>query len=415
MKRLLLLVLLLTGCAAQPREGKFSGVVEATAYDQGFETPGTLAEIPVKEGQSVSKGALLARLDDRAQKAALEQARARLGEAQARLDQARNGPRQTEIEQARARADMARAELEQAANGVTQPELDAARDAAEAARQRYALLQAGSREEDILSAESQVAANQESLRVAKADLARYTRLYREGAVPLQQLENVRNRTESAESAYEVARQTYRKQLQGPRVQERRSALFDYRSAQARYQTLAQGTRPEQIARARAAVAERKQLVRQLEEGTRPEEVRAAARQVEQAKAQVQTAEVNLAKTKLYATAAGVVTARNLEPGEAVAPGVPVVSLVDLDHPWVYIYIPEPELAQVKLGAKAQVTADSLSKPLPGEVVRVYEKAEFTPKFIQTERERVNLVFRAKVGVQNPDHALRPGMPADVQL
>jgi HlyD family secretion protein len=153
----------------------------------------------------------------------------------------------------------------------------------------------------------------------------------------------------------------------------------------------------------------------LEEGTRPEEVRAAARQVEQARAQLRTAEVSLAKTKLYAPADGVVTARNLEAGEAVAPGVPVVSLVDLDHPWVYIYIPEPELAQVKLGAKAQVTADSLKQALPGEVVRVYEKAEFTPRFIQTERERVNLVFRAKVGVQNPEHVLRPGMPADVQL
>ncbi len=415
MKRLLILALILSGCAAKPHEGKYSGVVEATAYDQGFEVGGTLTDVPVKEGQTITKGTLLARLDDRAQKAAVDQAKARLGEAEARLAQARNGPRQTEIEQARARAEMARAELEQAANGVTQPELDAARDAAEAARQRYALVQAGSREEDIVSASSQVEANQENLRVAKADLARYTRLYKEGAVPLQQLENVRNRAESAQSTYDVARQTYRKQLQGPRVQERRSALYDYKSAEARYRTLAQGTRPEQMARARAALAEREQLVRQLEEGTRPEEVQAARKAVEQARAQLHTAEVALAKTRLYASAPGVVTARNLEAGEAAAPGVPVVSLVDLDHPWVYIYIPEPELARVKLGAKAQVTADSLKSPLAGEVVRVYEKAEFTPKFIQTERERVNLVFRAKVGVQNPGQLLRPGMPADVQL
>ena len=112
---------------------------------------------------------------------------------------------------------------------------------------------------------------------------------------------------------------------------------------------------------------------------------------------------------------GTVSARSFESGETVAAGTAAVQVTATSDIWVNIFLPETELGRVRLGASCEITADSVSEVLQGEVTYISPTAEFTPRFVQTERERVLLVYRAEVRVENPDGTLKPGMPADVQV
>ncbi|MEW6281438.1 MAG: efflux RND transporter periplasmic adaptor subunit, partial [Candidatus Eremiobacterota bacterium] len=308
------------------------------------------------------------------------------------------------------------AQLELLENGATAEQLEAARSAAQASQQRYLLLQNGYRREDVEAARAQASAARSNLATAQTDYERYLRLHQAGAVPRQVLEARKNLYEQARAGYESSQENLDKLRAGPRPEERGAALEEYRAAEARYQDLASGTRPEQVAQARALLREREEALQLMLEGARPQEVQAARKQVDEARAALEAARTNLSKTRLEAQADGVVLSKNFEVGETVGSGASVYTVAELTRPWVTIFLPETDLAKVKLGASASVRVDSLpGKSLTGRVSRIYEQAEFTPKFIQTPRERVNLVYRARVEVDNPDLLLRPGMPADVEI
>jgi HlyD family secretion protein len=154
----------------------------------------------------------------------------------------------------------------------------------------------------------------------------------------------------------------------------------------------------------------------LREGFRTEEIEEARARAEQAHADRALADLNLARCKLFAPMAGRVLSKSREPGEMVQPGTPIVTLGDLTRPWVNVYVGERDLGHVHLGMKAQVTIDAFpDQPFPGTVTFVADRAEFTPKNIQTPDERVKLVYRIKVELQTRDGALKPGMPADTVL
>ena len=106
-----------------------------------------------------------------------------------------------------------------------------------------------------------------------------------------------------------------------------------------------------------------------------------------------------------------------EPGEVVAPGSPVLTVLDPDDRWVRIYVPENRLGAVRLGAEVEVLSDTFpEKRYTGEVTYVAAEAEFTPKTVQTQEERVRLVYAVKVRVlEDPGYELKPGMPVDVRL
>ncbi|HUI24501.1 MAG TPA: efflux RND transporter periplasmic adaptor subunit [Candidatus Kryptonia bacterium] len=154
----------------------------------------------------------------------------------------------------------------------------------------------------------------------------------------------------------------------------------------------------------------------LREGFRTEEIEQARAQLQQAAKELEIAELNLARCQLYAPAAGRVLSKSREAGEMVQPGTPIVTLGDLSRPWVNVYVGERDLGKIWLGMKANVTVDSFpTAPFPGKVTFISDRAEFTPKNIQTPDERVKLVYRVKVEVQTRDQALKPGMPADAEL
>jgi len=150
---------------------------------------------------------------------------------------------------------------------------------------------------------------------------------------------------------------------------------------------------------------------------------AAARNVEVAQAGVQgvaqsvtLARIVLGYTTLTAPFDGVVTVRQAEIGEVVVPGTPVLTLADLDHVWLRAYLNESDLGRVRIGQAVVVSNDSHpNKRYQGRIAFIADKAEFTPKSVETHAERVNLVYRVKIDIANPEHELVPGMPADAKV
>jgi HlyD family secretion protein len=235
----------------------------------------------------------------------------------------------------------------------------------EAAHARLAELEAGFRAEEVAQARSAVAAAVERETDAGRDFERTRTLHEGGAVPREALDK-------AALAAELARRQREQAAQQLALLER-------------------GARPEQVAAARARVAE--------------------------AEAAVAALDAALAKTRLAAPFGGIVTLRHREPGEIVAPGAAVVTLMNPDDRWVRIYVPENRLGRVALGQRAAIVSDSFpGRSYEGEVAFIADEAEFTPKTVQTTEERVRLVYAVKVRITG-DAALelKPGLPADVTL
>jgi HlyD family secretion protein len=139
-------------------------------------------------------------------------------------------------------------------------------------------------------------------------------------------------------------------------------------------------------------------------------------QVQQARAALKNAEVKLNDTVLYAPISGIVLQKNVEEGETVSSGTSIVTIGDLEKPWIKVYLKEDKLGFVNLGQKVEVRTDSYpDKRYSGSVTFISSEAEFTPKAVQTQEERVKLVFGVKISVENQDNELKPGMPADVKI
>ncbi len=152
----------------------------------------------------------------------------------------------------------------------------------------------------------------------------------------------------------------------------------------------------------------------VQEGPRVEDIAQAKARVEQARSAVALAETQVENTRLVSPLAGVVVSQNIEPGEYVSPGTPVVTVADLAHVWVRAYIDQTDLGRIQHGERVDVRTDTFpGKTYQGTIGFIASEAEFTPKTVQTPKERVKLVFRLKVDVANPHDELKPGMPADV--
>lgn len=154
----------------------------------------------------------------------------------------------------------------------------------------------------------------------------------------------------------------------------------------------------------------------LQSGYRPETIQAARAQSEAAQAAVAAARVSLEDLQVSSPIDGVVTRKYAEVGETVGAGRPVVTVTDISRPWLRVYIPENEIGKVRLGAVAKVKVDTFpDREFDGRVSYVSSQAEFTPKNVQTQEERVKLVFAVNVTVDNRDGTLKPGMPGDVYI
>lgn len=225
-------------------------------------------------------------------------------------------------------------------------------------------LLAGSRKEEIAQAEAALASVQAEAKRLADDYRRQEALFSRGVIPQQKLD-------AAKAAHESSR------------------------AQARQ------------------AAESLALVRK---GPRRERIDRARARREESEAALAIATTRLGYTDLASPVSGMVLAKNIEPGEQVAAGTPVVTVGVLNSVWVRAYINETDLGRVKLGQKARVTTDTWpGKGYDGAVTFIASEAEFTPKNVQTQKERVKLVYRVKITIPNPNMELKPGMPADAEI
>lgn len=349
---------------------RISGNIEMTEVKIAFKMPGRLVERAVDEGERVKKGMIVARLDRDQLLRQRERELASLDAAQsvlAQLQTAIEWQRETsegEIEARRAELDQAAARLEELETGSRPQEIREARAAAEAARTEHTR--------------------------ASKDWERAQALYRRDDISTAQFDQFRTTFERSGAALQQA--------------EQRLALVE------------EGPRKENIAAARAQVARAKAAVRlaeatRLELKRRQQEVDARRAEVERARAQIAVIDSQLADTEAVSPIDGVVLVKSAEVGETLAAGTTVLTVGDLERPWVRGYISETDLGKVKLGARVKVTTDSFpGKIYAGRVSFIASEAEFTPKQIQTEEERVKLVYRIKVEVPNSVRELKLNMP-----
>jgi HlyD family secretion protein len=173
--------------------------------------------------------------------------------------------------------------------------------------------------------------------------------------------------------------------------------------------------------AKSRLAESESILKQAEgnlnkiEAVR-QDIEVSGAQINSVNASLNQASIQLDYTQLKSPMDGVVTSRNIEPGESVNPGREVITVSDLARVDLKIFVDETEIGKVRPGQKVDVKVDTFpGKTYTGTVSFISPEGEFTPKIIQTKKERVKLVYLVKVSIVNPNFELKAGMPADAWL
>ena len=343
---------------------RVSGNIEVTEAEVSFKIPGRVVERLVSEGESVQAGQVAARLDSSELERDVSLRQAEVQAAQAALDELEAGSRPEEIAQAEAAARRAKSQLDE--------------------------LLAGSRPEEVSAAEAATQQAKADTTHWQAEYERFRQLHEEGVVAIQQLDQVR-----ANFAMAQARQ---------------------RAAEEQWKLVRAGPRREQIEQAREAAKEASERYALVKAGPRKETIAQARARLEQARQGLALAETRLSFATVASPLSGVVLSKNIEPGEYVTAGTPVVTVGELANVWLRAYINETDLGRVKVGQAVRVTTDTdPNKVYEGRVSFLSSQAEFTPRNVQTEKERVKLVYRVKIEIPNPQMELKPGMPADAEI
>jgi HlyD family secretion protein len=384
-KRILILFLLLAagagvwafrGMNRQP-DGRIvvSGNIELTEVTIAFKTAGRLIERTVDEGDPVKKGQIIARLDRDQLSAQRERESAGLLSSEGQLAQA-----QTALEWQKATL----------AADIEQKRADLA-----AAEARLAEMRNGARPQEKQDARAAVEAAQAEADRAKKDWERAQPLFQKDDISAAQFDQYRNRADATQAALKSAKEREGLVLAGPRTEQ-----IDAQTAQ--------------VERARALL--KMSEANTLEMKRREQELTTRHAEAARSKANLTLIDTQLSDTIAASPVDGVVLVKSADVGEVLAPGTAVVTIGDIDHPWLRGYINETDLGKVKLGSKARVTTDSYpGKVYDGKVTFISSEAEFTPKQIQTQQERVKLVYRIKIELDNSRHELKSNMPADAEI
>jgi HlyD family secretion protein len=357
------------------QEHYYSGTIEATQANLAFQTAGRVAQVLVDEGQSIEQGQLLARLDERAFAAAVAQAEASLAQAASSL----NSLEATlSLKQAILPADVSRAEA-----------------VVRSVEYQYRELSDGYRPQEVAKARLTVADAQASLEKARKDKQRADQLFEEKVIS-------DSDRERQELIYKNALNQYQLALENLNLAEEGYRKESVAASQAR------------VAESRAALLQARSNLIQIDVAER--EVEAGRARVAMAEAALETARIQLSYGELYSPFVGILTSRNVEPGEVVTSGREVLSVANLSQVKLKIFVDETEIGTVKPGQPVSVRIDTFpDKRFNGKVAYISPESEFTPKIIQTHKERVKLVYLVKVALDNPLLELKPGMPADAWL
>jgi HlyD family secretion protein len=382
-KRLILVVflVLLFGVGAMVYWGQraerlaelyYSGTIEATQANLAFQVSGRVSTVFFDEGQAVEKNQMLAVLDQEEFKARRDRARSDWVRSQENLKQL-----ETLLELNRQ---------------ILPAEVERVKAAVQALQSQLAELEAGYRVQEVEQARYAYEQAQFALEEARKDKIRYDRLFERKIVAEKDKDAVNLKYETALKAYEGAKKAY--------------------------ELLKEGYRKESIETARSKLAEGEAALKQARDNLKKiqaieSEVEAAKAQVQSAKAELELTEIRLNYTELRAPFKGILVSRNIEPGEVVTPGQEVLSLSDLSQVDLKVFVDETEIGKVRPGQQVDVKIDTFpSKTYTGHVSFISPEGEFTPKIIQTHKERVKLVYLVKITLSNPNFELKTGMPAD---
>ena len=248
-------------------------------------------------------------------------------------------------------------------DGLEQASIQARRSETAAARARTRVTEEGSRPEEVRALRARIRAADASIRLLSENLRRESTLMKEGVTPAALVDELRAELDRSTAERDALAQNLDLLVRGPRRSE--VAALDY-----------QADASEALLEAEQERAER---------------------------------------FELYAPIAGDVLDHHFEPGEVVAAGAPVLTLADTTRPFAEVFVPQAEMARVKLRAPALVRVDALAEPLAGHVEHVARQTEFTPRFLFSERERPNLVVRVRVRIDDPARKLHAGLPARVEF
>ncbi len=344
---------------------QLTGRVEGDDSAISPKVAGRIVDIRFREGDVVKSGDIVATLDDSQLRARVDQARAAVVEAEARVRQAQQ---QTAIFQDQLQG----IDLE-----TGQAKLDSS------ARVRQA-------ESEVSAAESVLAQQEATMKLAAYDRDVYTRLAKEGAVSERQGKQAQSSAESQQAAVDAARK---------RVESAKQAL-----------SLARTTGTNSEIHVSQAAAIKKQIIQQQ---TQIATYNADAARL---RAQLVEAEANLKDLVVVAPFDGTVVTRSAEPGEVVQAGTAIVTLLDLNRVYLRGFVPEGEIGKVKLGQAGRIFLDSdVKKPLEAVVSRIDPQATFTPENTYFRDERVKQVVGVKLQLKTGIGFAKPGMPADGEI
>ncbi len=350
----------------------YSGTLEATESNLAFQVNGLVKRVLVDDGQQSEKGELLAEVD----RAEFE---ARQAEAEANVK--------------RAGENAAKLEGLLALYRNTLPtEVSRAEANVSALKSRLRELETGHRSQEVAQAQRTFEAARFTMENAKKDKIRFDTLFAKKIV-----------SEKERDAMQLKYET---------------ALKNYQKAGEELSLLKEGFRKESIQVARANLAEGVAALEQAKSNLRKidiaeRDVKAATAQLDGARAALNLADIQLEHAGLRAPFNGIITSRDVEPGEVVNPGREVISIADLSQMKLKVFVGETEIGRVKPGQKVKVKIDTFpEKTYEGYVSYISPEAEFTPKIIQTHKERVKLVYLVKITLPNPDLELKSGTPAD---
>jgi HlyD family secretion protein len=342
-----------------------SGRIEGDDSVVAAKTSGRIREIRVREGDRLKAGEVIAILDD-------EQAAAREQQARSAAEEA-----QTRVTRSQQQIGVLGEQLKQARLTVEQTRLDAQ------GRVRQA-------EAQVAAAEANLSQAQASYEQARYDLERFTKLAKSGDVSDRQREQARTNAEAQAAVVDSTKK---------QVGAARGAL-----------TTARANLENPPIRSSQAAAIQKQITQAQSD------VVAAQADAERARAQLKEAQANRNDLTVIAPFDGTIATRSAEPGEVVAPGTAIVTMLDLSKLYLRGFVPEGDIGRVKLDQAARVYLDSNPKvPIDAVVSRIDPEASFTPENTYFRNDRVKQVVGVKLLIKNPTGAAKPGMPGDGEI
>lgn len=350
----------------------YSGTLESTQSNLSFLVSGRVKQVNLDEGQTVKSGQSIAELGQ-------EEFMARLDQARANMTQAIENRKQLEIS----------LEIYQS---TLPAEVSRAESAAKAAAALLAEQERGNRAQDVERARLSFQEAEITLDDARKDKHRFDDLFQNGYIAEKERDGVALKYETAVKA-----------------RQRAAEAFDLAK---------EGFRKESIDAARARLSEA-QAALLLSKGNLKKieatqaDIQASIARIQSLASALNLAEIQLGYTRLLAPFDAMLTSRNVEPGEVVSPGREVISLADLSRIDLKVFVDETQIGKIRPGQKVEVKIDTFpDKKYDGFVSYISPEGEFTPKIIQTRKERVKLVYLVKISLANPNMELKSGMPAD---